>query len=114
MSCQDPNPASTVSARLNQLLSNGGQGYVLSLCPGQQYLLTQPLAFAAPNQEISTQGYPLGDARATLVVDGPIVNGTGQTTAVDGTCANCNGVKLRNIQVGSYRMGGLCSRVAKI
>jgi len=105
MSCQSADPANTVTDRLNQLLSNGGNGYVLSLCPGQQYIITQPLAFAAPNQEISTQGYPTGGERATLVVAGPVADGKGHTTAVDGTCSNCDGVKLRNIQACSYPMG---------
>jgi len=105
MSCQSPDPADTVTDRLNQLLSNGGDGYVLSLCPGRQYFITQPIAFAAPNQEISTEGYPAGDDRATLVVSGPVANGQGHTTAVDGTCSNCSGVKLRNVQVCSDRMG---------
>lgn len=104
MSCQSPDPANTVTDRLNQLLSSGGNGYVLSLCPGRQYMITSPLAFAAPNQEISTQGYPAGNDRATLVVSGPVANGAGHTTAVDGTCTNCDGVKLRNIQVRFYRM----------
>jgi parallel beta-helix repeat protein len=62
-------------------------------------MLQAPILFAAPNQEISTLGYPTDDSRATLVVSGPVSNGTGQTTAVDGTCGNCHGVKLRNIQV---------------
>ena len=108
MSCQSPDPANTVTDRLNQLLSSGGNGYVLSLCPGRQYIITQPLVFAAPNQEISTQGYPTGDERATLVVNGPVADGTGHTTAVDGTCSNCDGVKLRNIQVRSYRIRTPC------
>ena len=77
---------------------------MLSLCPNRQYFITQPLAFAAPNQEISTQGYPTGEGRATLVVSGPVADGKGHTTAVDGTCINCDGVKLRNVQVRSYRI----------
>ena len=44
-------------------------------------------------------GYPQGDERATLVVSGPVALGQGHTTAVDGTCTNCSGAKLRNIQV---------------
>ena len=104
MSCLDLNPANTLTYRFNQLLSSGGEGYVLSLCPGQQYPITQPILFAAPNQEISTQGYPTGDERATLVVAGAVANGVGHTTAVDGTCSNCDGVKLRNVQVRSYQI----------
>ena len=113
MSCPSPDPQNTLTDRLNQLLSSGGSGYTLSLCPGQQYFITQPLAFAAPNQEISTQGYPTGSGRATLVVAGPVADGKGHTTAVDGTCTNCDGVKLRNVQVRSYRMGSLPAEMAK-
>lgn len=106
MSCVSPDPQNTVTDRMNQLLSSGGNGYVLSLCPGQQYFITKPIAFVAPNQEISTQGYPTGNDRAMLVVSGPVSNGQGHTNAIDGTCTNCSGVKLRNIQVCSC-LGGL-------
>jgi hypothetical protein len=61
-------------------------------------MIQAPIFFAAPNQEISTEGYPTDDSRATLVVTGPVANGQGHTTAVDGTCGNCSGVILRNIQ----------------
>jgi hypothetical protein len=84
---------------MNSLLATSGEGYILSLCPSTQYVITAPIQFAAPNQEISTQGYPTDDTRATLVVFGPVANGTGHTTAVDGTCSNCDGVKLRHVQV---------------
>jgi hypothetical protein len=50
--CEPADPANTVTDRLNGLLANGGEGYVLSLCPSQQYLITAPILFAAPNQEI--------------------------------------------------------------
>lgn len=62
-------------------------------------MIQAPILFAAPNQEISTVGYPTDNSRATLVVNGPVFNGTGHTTAIDGTCANCSGIILRNIQV---------------
>ncbi|KAF8550377.1 hypothetical protein OG21DRAFT_1468783 [Imleria badia] len=103
--CEDPNPANTLTDRLNTLLNSSGAGYTLSLCPGQQYIITAPILFAAPNQEISTVGYPTDSTRATLVVDGPVSNGTGHTTAVDGTCSNCDGVKLRNVQINGTRLG---------
>jgi len=111
--CQSPDPASNLTDRLNQLLSSGGTGYVLSLCPGQQYHITKPLIFTAPNQEISTQGYPSLRQRATLVVAGPVADGRGHTTAVDGTCTNCDGVKLRNVQVCSHSDGELTPRNAE-
>ena len=84
---------------MNTLLNSTGPEYVLQLCPSSRYLIQAPILFTSPNQEISTLGYPVGDERATLVVSGPTTNGQGHTTAVDGTCANCSGVKLRNVQV---------------
>ncbi|KAF7967988.1 hypothetical protein HWV62_32397 [Athelia sp. TMB] len=108
--CEDPNPADTLTDRLNTLLNSSGPGYVLSLCPSQQYLIEAPLLFSFADQEISTVGYPTPDAsgtdqRAILVVNGPVFNGTGHTTAVDGTCELCSGVKLRNIQINGTRAG---------
>jgi hypothetical protein len=104
-SCEPADPADTVTDRLNNLLAHGGDGYTLSLCPSAHYLITAPVLFAAPNQEISTLGYPTDDTRATLVVNGVVQDGSGHTTAVDGTCATCGGVKLRNIQVNGTRGG---------
>lgn len=40
-----------------------------------------------------------------LVVNGPVFNGTGHTTAVDGSCPTCSGVKLRNVQINGTRSG---------
>ncbi|KIJ13273.1 hypothetical protein PAXINDRAFT_170553 [Paxillus involutus ATCC 200175] len=105
INCESPNPANTLTDRLNTLLNSSGPGYVLNLCPGEQYIITAPILFAASDQEISTVGYPTGADRATLVVDGPVANGTGHTTAVDGSCANCNGVRLRNVQINGTRLG---------
>ncbi|KAJ7506583.1 hypothetical protein B0H11DRAFT_1850080 [Mycena galericulata] len=101
--CVDPNPANTVADRINTLLNSSGPGYVLKLCPGEQYILQSPILFAAPNQEISTEGYPTDDTRATLVVDGPVANGAGHTNAVDGTCDNCSNIMLRNVQINGAR-----------
>lgn len=103
--CVLPDPANTVTDRINTLLNSSGAGYILQLCPGNQYFIQAPILFAAPQQEISTLGYPTGDDRATLVVNGPVANGQGHTTAVDGTCSTCSGVKLRNIQINGTRAG---------
>ena len=97
--CEPADPLNTLTDRLNTLLNSSGPGYVLPLCPSVQYFIQAPILFAAPDQEISTVGYPTGDDRAVLVVAGPVANGQGHTTAVDGTRQNCSGVKLRNIQV---------------
>lgn len=97
--CEPADPLNTLTDRLNTLLNSSGPGYILPLCPSTQYFIQAPIFFFAPDQEISTVGYPQGDERASLVVSGPVSQGQGHTTAVDGTCANCGGVKLRNIQV---------------
>ncbi|KAF8914331.1 hypothetical protein CPB84DRAFT_1758992 [Gymnopilus junonius] len=103
--CEPADPANTVTDRLNNLLKNGGDGYTLSLCPSQTYLIQAPILFAHLNQEISTVGYPTDDTRATLSVSGPVSNGQGHTTAVDGTCNTCSGVKLRHVQIDGTRRG---------
>ncbi|KAI0303982.1 hypothetical protein BC826DRAFT_1128648 [Russula brevipes] len=100
-----PDPANTITDRLNIALNSSGPNFVLHLCPNAHYLIQSPILFSAPNQEISTVGYPTDDSRATLVVSGPVANGQGHTTAVDGTCANCSGAKLRNIQIDGTRAG---------
>lgn len=102
--CEPADPSDTVTDRLNNLLKDSGAGYILRLCPGKQYIIQEPIAFTAPDQEISTLGYPTGDDRATLIVSGPVENGEGHSTAVDGTCLTCSGVKLRNIQVNNPKI----------
>jgi len=103
--CISADPANTLTDRLNVALNSSGPGFVLRLCRNAQYMIQAPILFAAPNQEISTEGYPTDNSRATLVVSGPVANGQGHTTAIDGTCANCSGVVLRNIQVNGTRAG---------
>jgi hypothetical protein len=100
--CILPEPVDTVTDRLNLALNSSGPGFILQLCPNAHYMIQAPIFFAAPNQEISTVGYPTDDSRATLVVSGLVSNGQGHTTAVDGTCANCSDIKLRNIQAGVF------------
>ncbi|THV08137.1 hypothetical protein K435DRAFT_740025 [Dendrothele bispora CBS 962.96] len=101
--CISPDPADTLTDRMNIALNSSSDSFILQLCPSTQYLIQAPILFAFPNQEISTVGYPTDDTRATLVVNGPVGNGQGHTTAVDGTCQTCNGVKLRNVQIDGTR-----------
>lgn len=103
-SCEPADPANTVTTRLNNLLTSGGQGYTLSLCPNQNYLITAPIQFTAAGQEISTLGLPTDNSRAMLTVSGPATdsgNTPAHTTAVQG-CDACNGAKLRHIQVNIH------------
>ncbi|KAJ7462036.1 hypothetical protein FB451DRAFT_477500 [Mycena latifolia] len=103
--CVDPDPGETVAYRINALLRYHGPGFVVRLCPGKRYYIRSPLVFAAPNQEISTEGYPLGDERATLVVSGSLSGRSPHTVAVDATQPDCTGVMLRNIQIDGNRKG---------
>lgn len=101
-SCEPADPSDTVTDRLNGLLSTGGPGYILSLCQNQNYLITAPIEFVAPGQEIRTEGLPTDDSRAMLTVSGPISgdpDGDNHTNAVNGQCPECDGVKLRHVQV---------------
>ena len=54
---------------INTLLQTGGAGTIVQLCPGATITTQGPIMFNAPNQELSTQGYPLVD-RGILVVGG--------------------------------------------
>jgi hypothetical protein len=106
--CVNPNPANTITDRLNLALNSSGPGFILHLCPNTLYMIQAPILFAAPNQELSTQGYPTDGSRATLVVSGPVTQAKNHTTAVDGTCSNCNGVTLRNVQVRPSHFVSIC------
>jgi hypothetical protein len=83
---------------INQLFASGGANAIVQLCPGITFNLTDPVVFTASGQELSTQGYPTDDTRATLVVTGAT-----QATAVRGSCQSCSHVALRNVQVNGNR-----------
>ncbi|KAG8712604.1 hypothetical protein FRC08_014319 [Ceratobasidium sp. 394] len=103
--CIPPEPAETVTDRLNTLLNSSGPGYILPLCQNATYRLTAPLVYTAENQEISTVGYPIGDERATLLVDGFWNDTNGHSVAVQGNCIGCNGIILRHVQINGARNG---------
>lgn len=92
-------PNTTSQAVIQQTLQKGGPGYTLSLCPEQVYSLSGPLKFTAANQEISTEGYPTDESRATLLVKGK------STCAVNGKADGMDGVALRNVQIDGNRVG---------
>src|SRR5690348_498281 len=53
---------------INNLLTQGGPNTVVSLCPGTTIPITAPIVFTAAGQEISTEGYPTDDTRATVII----------------------------------------------
>lgn len=88
-SCIHPDPQNTVADRMNLALNSSGPGYILQLCQGREYYIDAPILLVAHGQEISTEGYPIEqengtDLRATLMVNGPVANGQGHTTAISG------------------------------
>src|SRR5262245_56483067 len=46
-----------------------GNGAAAVLCPNAQFLLTAPVRFTAPNQQLYTQGFPTDSTRAVLRVN---------------------------------------------
>lgn len=91
---------SSTTADLQSALQQGGQNYILSLCQSQIYNITDILNYTAAGQEISTEGYPTDDTRATLVVSGFNIS-----TAVQGQNTGLDNCKLRNVQIDGNRAG---------
>ncbi|WVQ65666.1 uncharacterized protein L199_003844 [Kwoniella botswanensis] len=89
----------TDTAGLQQLIHDGGAGYKLELCAGQVYEISEQLNYTALNQEISTEGYPTDDTRATLKMVG-----FNKTTLVMAQDAGLSGAKLLNIQLNGNRL----------
>lgn len=86
--------ASGTEADINAALTGSGAKAVL--CPNAVFTLSAPVTFTAPDQEVSTQGYPADQSRALL-----LVTGSEQTTAVRGI--GQSGAVLRNVQVDGNR-----------
>ncbi|KAK3935323.1 hypothetical protein QBC46DRAFT_462142 [Diplogelasinospora grovesii] len=82
---------------INQLLQSGGADTVVSLCPGTTIPITDSIVFTADGQEISTQGYPADDTRATIIIQ----PGSNVTSAIRGNWQNH--VRVLNIQVDGNR-----------
>ncbi|ODN81808.1 hypothetical protein L202_02172 [Cryptococcus amylolentus CBS 6039] len=89
---------SSNTAALQKLIQDGGAGYTLQLCPSNVFALSDVLNYTAINQEISTEGYPTDDTRATLVV-----SGFNKTTAVSASTKGRDGAVLRNIIINGNR-----------
>ena len=49
----------------------GGEGAVVSLCPGSVHRLNSTILFTAPRQTLTTLGDPAGLDRALLLIEGP-------------------------------------------
>ena len=92
-SCISSGDQSTV----NNAFSAGGSGTIVQLCPGTILLISDTITFTADNQEISTQGYPTDNTRATI----KIAAGNTASTLISGT--GYNGIRILNIQLDGDR-----------
>ncbi|KAM7218718.1 hypothetical protein V8F06_005872 [Rhypophila decipiens] len=82
---------------INSALQRGGSGAVVQLCPSSVFTISETIQFTAPNQELSTQGYPTDGTRAKVV----IAPGSNITSAVWGRWTS--GVKVRNLHIDGNR-----------
>lgn len=92
---------------MNTALNSSGANYVLSLCPDTDYPIDGSIIFFANGQEISTKGYPTDDSRAQLYISTGVSTDktgdkTGLATLIQGSCQDCDNIKLRNVQVRAY------------
>lgn len=84
---------------INNALSAGGTGAIVQLCPNTILTIHNTITFTADNQEISTQGYPTDNSRATILLSAV---GTNVTGLIQG--ADFSGIRLLNIQVDGDRL----------
>lgn len=73
----------------------------MQLCPSTTFTLNNPVSFTADSQELSTQGYPTGSTRATIMIDS---KNTNMTALIGGFYRNK--VKLLNVIVDGNRPTG--------
>jgi len=89
--------SSATEVTINNLLSKGGAGTVVSLCPNTNYTINGTIYFTAANQELSTKGYPTSSTRAQI----HLAAGNDVTTLVAGGWLN--GLRLKNVIVDGQR-----------
>jgi hypothetical protein len=92
---------------INNALSAGNAGAIVQLCANALIQVSGQITFTAENQEISTEGYPTDNSRATI----QIAPGNTASTIIDG--GRFSGIRIKNIQIdgnrpnaGAYQGGG--------
>ncbi|GAA5829827.1 hypothetical protein JCM11251_007898 [Rhodosporidiobolus azoricus] len=104
---------SASAPEINHLLKSGGAGTAVVLCPYAQVSIDPhgaPIVFTAPRQSIYTRGFPEDHSRATIVIENPEGDYSGDlTTAIKADCDKCRGVIVRNLHVDGGRdtLGGI-------
>lgn len=84
---------------INQLFSSGGAGTVVQICPNTFIIISNTISFTAPDQELSTYGYPTDASRATIQIAASPANSV--STLVFGR--SLSGVRLLNIVLDGNR-----------
>ncbi|EKG22543.1 hypothetical protein MPH_00116 [Macrophomina phaseolina MS6] len=82
---------------INSRFSQYGAGHVVQLCQGAVISVTGKVELTAHDQELSTEGYPTGDQRATI----KLAPGANTNTTV--FAKFLDNIKLRNIIVDGNR-----------
>jgi hypothetical protein len=82
---------------INSAFQSGGKGTVVQLCASSTITISGAIQFTADDQEISTQGYPTGDTRATIII------GTGNSASTLISGAGYNGIRILNLQLDGNR-----------
>ncbi|KAG8966672.1 hypothetical protein FRC03_011507 [Tulasnella sp. 419] len=83
---------------INEALENGGPGAKVALCQGAIFRLNNSIVFRHEEQELFTEGFPEGDRRAMLLVEGEDL-----AMAIKGDCNECNGIQLQNLIIDGNR-----------
>lgn len=100
LSCLD---STATDVTINTLLSHGGVGAIVSLCPGATIALQNSIIFTSSNQSISTMGPFTQETRAILKVTGSKLS-----TAIVSTSESSKGNTIRDLVVdGSRRTLGI-------
>ena len=82
---------------LNTALSAGGPGAIVQLCPDTLITLSGSVYFYAPDQEVSTEGYPIDSTRATL----QLAPGVDTSVLISGI--GFSGIRILNVQIDGNR-----------
>ncbi|KAL7928398.1 hypothetical protein V8C35DRAFT_333016 [Trichoderma chlorosporum] len=83
---------------INNALAAGGQGAIVQLCPNTVITVHNTVVFTAPNQELSTQGYPTDGSRAIIRLQT-----TDQSISAVVRGGSISGLRLKNIQIDGDR-----------
>ncbi|WVN85033.1 uncharacterized protein L203_100174 [Cryptococcus depauperatus CBS 7841] len=83
---------------INDAFSSGGEGTVVSLCPGSVHRLNSSIVFTSPRQTLTTLGNLKDGERAMLVVEGEEL-----ASAIRADCQQCSFAVIRSLIIDGNR-----------